>query len=77
MVEKRHGVDKDMSAASKGKKLIEAVRSNGHGNVAKSGGSPSPRHGKIMVKSADFPILSQDSRDNGEVEYAGEQFGMI
>jgi hypothetical protein len=75
MVVHRYGADKYMSAASKGKKLIAAVRSNG--NVAQSGGSPSPRHGRIVVTNADFPILSQDSRDNVEVEYAGEQFGMI
>lgn len=72
-MERKYGADKYLmstttSAALKGKKLIESVR----------GKNVSPRHGQIVVTNV--PILSQDSRDNVEVEYGGpggEQFGMI
>ena len=76
--DRKYGTDKyakssnsgpSMSAASKGKMLIESVRNKG------SSAAISPRHGKIVVTNV--PILSKDSLDNVEVEYAGEQFGMI
>jgi hypothetical protein len=69
---RKDGSDKYfVSAVSKGRQLIEKNR--------KGGASGSPRHGRINITNAynDFPILSQDSRDNVEVEYVGEQFGMI
>ncbi|CAB9513772.1 IQ calmodulin-binding motif [Seminavis robusta] len=80
-VDKLYGKDRystvpTMSAVSKGKRLLESVRSNNSNK--KSPGSP--RHGQIMVKNCnDFPILSKDSRDNVEAEYPTEveQFGMI
>jgi hypothetical protein len=67
----RSSSDRYVSAASKGKKLLEEVR---------KGSTGSPRHGRIIVRNSsysDHPILSQDSHDNVEVEYMGQQFGMI
>jgi len=67
------GPERTLSAASKGKKVLEKVTM-----ASSSKKSGSPRHGRIVVTNrSDYPILSQDSRDNVEVEYAGEQFGMI
>ena len=68
----RSSSDKYLSAASKGKKLLQEVR-KGSKNV-------SPRHGRIVIQNSsysDHPILSQDSHDNVEVEYVGQEFGMI
>lgn len=69
-MDRRYGGDKYSSAASKGRKLIESHRGRKSSNV-------SPRHGQIVVTNVPTPILSQDSHDNVEVEYGGEQFGMI
>lgn len=60
--------DKHNSAASKGRKLIESVRKSS---------KVSPRHGQIVITNVPIPILSQDSHDNVELEYGGDQFGMI
>ena len=56
------------SAASKGRKLLESVR---------KGTASSPRHGRIVVKNAciDYSMLS--SSDDVEVEYLGDEFGLI
>jgi len=61
-----------ISAAAKGRKLLESVR-----NDSWSKRSLSPRHGRIVVQnaSAEYPMATSEA--SVEVEYVGNEFGLI